>query len=159
MEAVLDTGFPLSYRDQVLNFLFPLFPQPKAGDGSPHVHALTRLLVTLSSPSLTVPLLTSLVPKEKLLAYQFAFDLVAGGAQDFLESVRSELPEGDAVSAILSHFLSTFLNTHKGNERYLRQATQYSHRSGFRQVISRVPQAEQPNRPFNSQKHKGRYLL
>jgi len=38
------------------------------------------------------------VPHEKLLAYQFAFDLVEGGAQDFLESVRSELPEDDDVS-------------------------------------------------------------
>jgi 26S proteasome regulatory subunit N2 len=99
MEGVLDTGFSLSYRDQVLSFLFPLFPQPVAGDSSPHVHSLTRLLVTLSSPSLTVPFLTSLIPKEKLLAYQFAFDLVEGGSQDFLESVRTELPEGDAVSS------------------------------------------------------------
>jgi 26S proteasome regulatory subunit N2 len=41
----------------------------------------------------------SLVPREKLLAYQFAFDLVEGGARDFLESVRTELPEGDEVSA------------------------------------------------------------
>ena len=63
------------------------------------MHSLTRLLVTLSNPSLTVPFLTSLVPHEKLLAYQFAFDLVEGGAQDFLESVRTELPEGDEVSA------------------------------------------------------------
>lgn len=103
MEAVLDTGFSLSYRDQVLHFLFPLFPQSTTGDGSPHVYALTRLLVTLSSPSLTVPLLTSLVPKEKLLAYQFAFDLVEGGAQDFLEAVRNELPEGDSVSDAFIH--------------------------------------------------------
>jgi hypothetical protein len=98
MEAVLDTGFSLSYRDQVLQFLFPLFPRPTSRDGSLHVHALTRLLVTLSSSSLTVPLFTSLVPKEKLLAYQFAFDLAEGGSQDFLESVRTELPEGDAVN-------------------------------------------------------------
>lgn len=97
MEAVLDTGFPLSYRDQVLRFLFPLFPQPTTGDTSPHVHALTRLLVTLSDTSLTVPLLNSLVPKERLLAYQFAFDLVEGGAQDYLESIRTELPAGDEV--------------------------------------------------------------
>nr|GAT44102.1 predicted protein [Mycena chlorophos] len=95
MEGVLDTGFSLSYRDQVLTFLFPLFPRPVAGDNSPHVHALTRLLVTLSNPSLTVSFITSLVPKEKLLAYQFAFDLVEGGSQDFLESVRTGLPEGD----------------------------------------------------------------
>ncbi|KAJ7071127.1 D-isomer specific 2-hydroxyacid dehydrogenase [Mycena amicta] len=95
MEGVLDTGFSLSYRDQVLTFLFPLFPRPVAGDNSPHVHALTRLLVTLSNPSLTVSFITSLVPKESLLAYQFAFDLVEGGSQDFLESVRTDLPEGD----------------------------------------------------------------
>jgi 26S proteasome regulatory subunit N2 len=98
MDAVLDTGFSLSYRDQVLHKLLPLFPSPTTEAKSPHVHALTRLLVTLSKPSLTVPLLTSLVPHEKLLAYQFAFDLVEGGAQDFLESVRNELPEGDEVS-------------------------------------------------------------
>lgn len=97
MEAVLDTGFSLSYRDQVLRFLYPLYPHPTSGDGSPHVHALTRLLVTLSDPSLTVPLLVSLIPKESLLAYQFAFDLVEGGARDYLESIRSELPEGTVV--------------------------------------------------------------
>ncbi|KAF7436711.1 proteasome regulatory particle base subunit [Pleurotus ostreatus] len=94
MDAVSDTGFPLSYRDQVLNFLLPLFPRPSK-DGSPHVHSLTRLLLTLSSPSHAISLLTSLVPDDKLLAYQFAFDLVEGGAQDFLENVRNDLPEGD----------------------------------------------------------------
>jgi 26S proteasome regulatory subunit N2 len=99
MEGVLDTGFSLSYRDQVLSFLFPLFPPPVTGDSSPHVHSLTRLLVTLSNPSLTVTFINSLVPKEKLLAYQFAFDLVEGGSQDFLESVRTDLPEGDSVSS------------------------------------------------------------
>jgi 26S proteasome regulatory subunit N2 len=106
MEAVLDTGFSLSYRDQVLHKLLPLCPSPTTESKSPHVHALTRLLVTLSKPSLTVPLLTSLVPNEKLLAYQFAFDLVEGGAQDFLESIRNELPEGDEVS--VSHLLFCF---------------------------------------------------
>lgn len=98
MEGVLDTGFSLSYRDQVLRFLFPLFPQPTTGDGSPHVHALTRLLVTLSDPTLTIPLLTSLVAREQLLAYQLAFDLVEGGSQDFLETIRADLPEGDEVN-------------------------------------------------------------
>jgi len=34
------------------------------------------------------------VPAQKLLAYQFAFDLVEGGSQDFLEGIRNELPEG-----------------------------------------------------------------
>src|SRR6266436_6099854 len=97
MEAVLETGFSLSYRDQVLRKLLPLFPPLTTESKSPHVHALTRLLVTLSNASLTVPLLTSLVPHEKLLAYQFAFDLVEGGAQDFLESVRTKPPDGDEV--------------------------------------------------------------
>lgn len=97
MEGALDTGFPLSYRDQVLRFLFPLFPQLTARDGSPHAHALTRLLITLSDPDLTTPLLTSLVVNEPLLAYQFAFDLVEGGSQDFLETLKSMLPGGDEV--------------------------------------------------------------
>ncbi|KAF7347919.1 26S proteasome regulatory subunit RPN2 [Mycena venus] len=119
MEGVLDTGFSLSYRDQVLSFLFPLFPQPVAGDSSPHVHSLTRLLVTLSSPSLTVPFLTSLVPKEKLLAYQFAFDLVEGGSQDFLESVRTELPEGDSNTKEIYDKLRTILTGQESVKLYL----------------------------------------
>ncbi|KAF8560271.1 26S proteasome regulatory complex non-ATPase subcomplex Rpn2/Psmd1 subunit [Imleria badia] len=97
MEAVLDTGFSLLYRDQVLNFLLPLFPAPSSRTKSSHIHSLARLLVTLNNPSLTVPLLTSLVPKETLLAYQFAFDLAEGGTRDFLEGVRNHLPEGTEV--------------------------------------------------------------
>ena len=97
MEAVLDTGFSLLYRDQVLKALLPLFPPPSNDTNSPHVHSLTRLLVILSSPALTIPLLTSLVPEHKLLAYQFAFDLAEGGAQDFLEGVRNDLPKGSGV--------------------------------------------------------------
>lgn len=97
MEAVLDTGFSLSYRDQVLKALLPLFPPPSHDANSPHVHSLTRLLVTLSDPSLTIPLLTSLIPDHELLAYQFAFDLAEGGAQDFLEAVRNGLPAGEGV--------------------------------------------------------------
>ncbi|KAJ7092624.1 D-isomer specific 2-hydroxyacid dehydrogenase [Mycena epipterygia] len=119
MEGVLDTGFSLSYRDQVLSFLFPLFPQPVAGDSSPHVHSLTRLLVTLSSPSLTVPFITSLVPKEKLLAYQFAFDLVEGGSQDFLESVRTDLPEGDADTKEIYDKLRSILTGQESVKLYL----------------------------------------
>ncbi|TCD63328.1 proteasome regulatory particle base subunit [Steccherinum ochraceum] len=106
MEAVLDTGFSLSYRDQVLKFLLPLFPPPASE--STHVQSLTRILVTLSSSSLTLPLLTSLVPGNKLLAYQFAFDLAEGGSQDFLEAIRNELPtdEGeDDVYATLRKIL------------------------------------------------------
>ena len=64
--------------------------------------------MTLSDPSLTIPLLSSLVTNEELLAYQFAFDLVEGGSQDFLETVRSELPEGDEVSI---NFIYLFLSS------------------------------------------------
>ena len=106
MEGVLETGFSLSYRDQVLRFLLPLFPQPTAGDGAVHVNSLTRLLVTLSDPALTIPLLNTLVVNEQLLAYQFAFDLVEGGSQDFLETLRNDLPQGDMVSM---YFLVAFL--------------------------------------------------
>lgn len=102
MEAVLDNHFPLSYRDQVLNFLYPLFPSPTIDSKSPYIHYLTRLLVTLSNPALTVSLLDSLVPKEKLVAYQLAFDLVEGGAQDFLETIRNDLPTGDEVRLIIT---------------------------------------------------------
>lgn len=97
MEAVLENHFPLSYRNQVLNFLYPLFPSPTIDSKSPYIHSLTRLLVTLSNPALTVSLLVSLVPEEKLIAYQLAFDLVEGGAQDFLETIRNDLPVGDEV--------------------------------------------------------------
>lgn len=93
MEAVLDTGFKLSYRDEILRFLLPLLPPPSLH--SPHIYTVTRLLVTLSDVSLTLPLFTSLVPKEKLLAYQFAFDFVEGGSQEFLEALRNSLPPGD----------------------------------------------------------------
>ncbi|KAH9944140.1 D-isomer specific 2-hydroxyacid dehydrogenase [Epithele typhae] len=98
MEAVLDTAFPLAYRDQVLKFLFPLFPAPTGDAKTAHVYALTRILVTLNSPEMTINFFTSLVPAQKLLAYQFAFDLVEGGGQDFLEVVRKDLPEGDEAT-------------------------------------------------------------
>jgi 26S proteasome regulatory subunit N2 len=96
MEGVLDTGFPLLYRNQVLRFLLPLFPQPSAaGEGAAYANSIIHLLVTLSDPSLTNPFL---IESEELLAYQFAFDLVEGGSQDFLETLRTELPQGDEVS-------------------------------------------------------------
>jgi 26S proteasome regulatory subunit N2 len=118
MEAVVDAGFSLSYRDQVLEFLFQLFPAPKAGECSPHIYAITRLLIILSKPSLTVPFLTSLLPGEKLLAYQFAFDLAEGGSQDFLESIRSQLPEGDEVSDDFLAFRVETQFTQKTKEIY-----------------------------------------
>lgn len=85
MEVGMDNNFSLSYRDQVLNFLCPLFP-PLTGDtSSPHILTITRILVTLSNPLLVTPLFTVLVPGQKPFAYQLAFDLKEGGAQDFLE--------------------------------------------------------------------------
>ncbi|TFK77196.1 hypothetical protein BDN72DRAFT_753714 [Pluteus cervinus] len=119
MEAVLDTGFSLLYRDQVLRFLLELFPQPSSKDASPHVHSLTRLLVTLSDAALTVPLLASLVPQEQLLAYQFAFDLVEGGAQDFLEAVRTQLPEGDSATKDVYDKLRDILTGRESVKLYL----------------------------------------
>ena len=91
MDSVLDTNFSRQYRDEVLNFLLPLFP-PLASKVS-HVYAVTRILVTLSNPALAVPMITPLVPNEKLVVYQLAFDLVEGGAHDFLVAVRDALPK------------------------------------------------------------------
>ncbi|KAL1720799.1 armadillo-type protein [Schizophyllum commune] len=119
MEAVVDTAFSLSYRDEVLNFLFPLFPRPKSGEASPYAHALTRLLITLSNSSLTVYFLTSLIPNEKLLAYQFAFDLVESGAQDFLAAIRRELPEGDETTKDIYDKLRMILTGEESVKLYL----------------------------------------
>lgn len=115
MEAILDTGFSLSYRDQILNFLLPLFPAPSSKTKSSHIHSLARLLVTLNNPSLAAPLLTSLVPKERLLAYQFAFDLAEGGTRDFLEGVQKHLPEGTEVGFSCPHDSISFV-TDRGKQ-------------------------------------------
>ncbi|KAK2461999.1 hypothetical protein APHAL10511_006462 [Amanita phalloides] len=119
MDAVVDAGFSLSYRDEVLEFLFPLFPPPAVGERSPHVIALTRLLITLSKPSITVPFLTSLIPQENLLAYQLAFDLAEGGSQDFLESIRSQLPEGDEKTREIYDKLRNILTGQESIKLYL----------------------------------------
>ncbi|KAG8899523.1 proteasome regulatory particle base subunit [Tulasnella sp. 403] len=99
IDAVLDSGFKLAFRNKVLNHVVPLFPPPEVQ--SPHIYSITRLHVTLASPSLTIALLTSLVASaseeqigKQLLAYQIAFDLVEGGTQDYIEAVRTGLPEG-----------------------------------------------------------------
>lgn len=99
MEAVLDTGFKLSYRTEVLHFLFPLFPLPTSH--SSHIHTIIRLLVSLSDVSVTIGLFSALIPKERLLAYQVAFDLVEGGTQDFLQGLRDALPAGEGVSILV----------------------------------------------------------
>ncbi|KAF8293629.1 26S proteasome regulatory complex non-ATPase subcomplex Rpn2 Psmd1 subunit [Clavulina sp. PMI_390] len=95
MEAVLDTGFTLSFRDRVLHHILPLFPPPTPY--ASHIHSLTRIHVTLALPSLTIPFLTGLVentkPEHRAIAYQIAFDLVGGGTQEYLEAVQSGLPE------------------------------------------------------------------
>ncbi|KAJ3516366.1 hypothetical protein NLJ89_g1157 [Agrocybe chaxingu] len=74
MEGVLNTGFSLSYRDEVLRFLFPLFPRPTAGDGSPHVHALTPK--------------SSWRTSSLLIWWRAAHKI-------FLETLRTQLPQGD----------------------------------------------------------------
>ncbi|KAK0478260.1 hypothetical protein IW261DRAFT_1482577 [Armillaria novae-zelandiae] len=117
MEAALDTGFSLSYRDQVLRFLFPLFPQSST-DGS-HVHTLTRLLITLGDSGLTIPLFKSMVPSNKLMAYQLAFDLVEGGARDYLDNVRSELPEGQVESKEIFDKIRSILTGQESVKIYL----------------------------------------
>ena len=145
MEAVLDAGFSLSYRDQVLHFLLPLFPRPTTDNPSSHLHALTRLLVTLGNPTLTASLLISMVPQEKLLAYQFAFDLVEGGAQDFLESVRNELPEGGEVSLrpIRGCPIASLREYFPEVARHLRQTWKHSHWTRVRQTLLGISQAQQ----------------
>jgi 26S proteasome regulatory subunit N2 len=136
MEAVLDNHFPLSYRDQVLNSLYPLFPSPTIDSKSPYIHSFTRLLVTLSNPALTVSLLVSLVPKEKLVAYQLAFDLVEGGAQDFLESVRNELPVGDEVRLTIAWTVHAVNTTSPGFKFYSRDPSQDS---GWTRICKALP--------------------
>jgi 26S proteasome regulatory subunit N2 len=93
MEAVMDSGFSLAYRNQVLNFLLPLFPTLTAK--SPHIHAVTRLLVALSDSLHAIKLLARLVPDELLVAYQLAFDLAEGGSQEFTRNVSDGLPKDD----------------------------------------------------------------
>ena len=108
MDSVIDMTFSLSYRNEVLNFLLPLFPPLEAK--ASHVYAVTRILVTLSDPSLAIPTLSKLVPREKLLAYQLAFDLVEGGGQDFLVAIRTGLPEGDSVRLFIDFDYKYILN-------------------------------------------------
>jgi 26S proteasome regulatory subunit N2 len=135
MEVVLDNNFSLSYRDQVLNFLYPLFPPIAGESSSPHVLTLMRIMVTLSTPSLVIPLLSSLASGQELLAYQLAFDLAEGGAQDFLENVRKDLPEGDEASI---HFHIDVLFTNRDSaevEAGLGYCSQDSSRSRTRQAL------------------------
>ena len=141
MEAVIDTQFSLSYRDHVLQFLYPLFPPPE--NRSPHIHALTRLLIALSSSATTVPLLVSLVPGQKLLAYQFAFDLVEGGSQDFLEAIRNELPEDDdEVRPGSVRILAAMLTRVAGEQGDLHSNQDHTRGKDQRQLVLGIPQEE-----------------
>ncbi|KAL5495465.1 RPN2 [Sanghuangporus weigelae] len=117
MDSVIDMNFSLSYRNEVLNFLLPLFPPLEAK--ASHVYAVTRILVTLSSPSLTIPILTKLVPNEKLLAYQLAFDLVEGGGQDFLVAIRAGLPDDDSDTKEIYDTLRQILTGQESVKLYL----------------------------------------
>ena len=154
MEAVIDTQFSLSYRDLVLQFLYPLFPPPE--NRSPHIHALTRLLIALSSSATTVPLLVSLVPGKKLLAYQFAFDLVEGGSQDFLEAIRNELPEGDdEVRPVSAHTPMTMLTGIAGQHGHLRPDQDDTGRQDQCQLVLGIPQEKQQDRFTRPQNFQG----
>ncbi|KZS93102.1 26S proteasome regulatory complex non-ATPase subcomplex Rpn2/Psmd1 subunit [Sistotremastrum niveocremeum HHB9708] len=117
MEAVLDTGFKLSYRTEVLHFLFPLFPLPTSH--SSHIHTIIRLLVSLSDVSVTIGLFSALIPKERLLAYQVAFDLVEGGTQDFLQGLRDALPAGEGADAEVYGKLREILSGEESIKLYL----------------------------------------
>ena len=157
MEAVIDTQFSLSYRDLVLQFLYPLFPPPE--NRSPHIHALTRLLIALSSSSTTVPLLVSLVPGKKLLAYQFAFDLVEGGSQDFLEAIRNELPEGDdEVRPHSVHTSMSMLTGNVGDQGNLYPDQDNTGRKDQCQLVLGIPQEEQQDRFARPQNLQGQSL-
>jgi len=108
MDAVSETSFTLSYRLAVLRFLLPLFPPLELH--SSHIHAVTRILVTLSSPQITVAYLRALVPDKLILAYQVAYDLFESGVQEFLQTVMQQLPEEyDSLKMILSGESSTKL--------------------------------------------------
>lgn len=108
MDAVSETSFTLSYRLAVLRFLLPLFPP--LDSHSSHIHAVTRILVTLSSPQITVAYLKALVPDKLILAYQVAYDLFESGVQEFLQTVMQQLPEEyDSLKMILSGESSTKL--------------------------------------------------
>ncbi|KAG8696227.1 proteasome regulatory particle base subunit [Ceratobasidium sp. 395] len=107
MDAVLDVGFNLATRNRVLHHLCPLFPLPKPG--AQYTLALTRLHVSLETPTVTTPLFEKLVETDdkthRLLAYQLAFDLVEGCTQDFLRLVSTSLPSDekyDVIRQILS---------------------------------------------------------
>lgn len=144
MDAVLETGFSLSYRDHVLKFLYPLFPHPSTGKGAQHAHTLTRLLVTLDDTPLVVSLLVSLIPADTLLAYQFAFDFVAAASQDFLESVRNELPPGSDVS-IFNHGSAVSCVDFffaGGHPTRIHQAQEHLDGARFCQALPPISQAE-----------------
>lgn len=69
IDSVTDKNSFSSYRNEVLQFVLPLFPalvEAKA----PHVNGVTRLLIMLGDASLALPFLTTLVQKETLLVYQ-----------------------------------------------------------------------------------------
>ncbi|KAG1739675.1 hypothetical protein EDB19DRAFT_1978068 [Suillus lakei] len=91
-----EPGFPdAAVHDSLpANWQAPLHPVPVHRSQSFNSECEVIDAVTLNQPSLVIPLVTSLIPKERLLAYQFVFDLVGGGALEFLQGVKAGLPEG-----------------------------------------------------------------
>ncbi|KAG9048022.1 proteasome regulatory particle base subunit [Serendipita sp. 407] len=115
-DAVFETSFTLSYRMAVLRFIFPLFPP--LDENCSHIHAVTRILVTLSSASLTIPCLCNLIPDKLLLAYQVAFDLFESGVQEFLQTVMQQLPEGEGPQEAMYTNLRMILSGESSTKLY-----------------------------------------
>ncbi|KAG8834158.1 proteasome regulatory particle base subunit [Serendipita sp. 399] len=115
-DGVFETSFTLSYRMAVLRFIFPLFPP--LSENCSHIHAVTRILVTLSSAPLTIPYLCNLVPDKLLLAYQIAFDLFESGVQEFLQTVMQQLPEGEGPHEAMYTNLRMILSGESSTKLY-----------------------------------------
>jgi 26S proteasome regulatory subunit N2 len=88
MEGAIDTGFPLLYRNQVLRFLLPLFPQPlAAGEGAAYANSIIHLLVT--QRPLDKPFSHR---KRGVTGISICFRSVEGGSQDIAHrATASEL--------------------------------------------------------------------
>ncbi|KZS89549.1 hypothetical protein SISNIDRAFT_526918 [Sistotremastrum niveocremeum HHB9708] len=111
-EQILDTRFKLlSYRTEVLHFLFPLFPLPTSH--SSHIHTIIRLLVSLSDVPVTVGLFSAWIPKERLLAF------LKGRTQDFLQGLRETLPAGERADADVHGKLREILSGEESIKLYL----------------------------------------
>lgn len=89
------------FRNKVLNSLVPIIralPQPD-------YFAIAKIIVQLNDADLAIDLFKDLIPRDKLVAYQVAFDLVASASQQLLETVHSHF-SADSNAKTLTHILS-----------------------------------------------------